>query len=164
MGHGPARELENDSEPTRNLPAALSTKLDEALGRMDQFDEGFRHARDEERLAQMAKRWGQTSKAVLDLLRDVTKVLHAGHQVSLDVGADGGGRATRPWVEETSNKFDRLYLTLEEGGSVLAISGNMTLARCTIDELTYPFLEKLVVVWVVKSIDARTRGMSQHHG
>ncbi len=159
MGHGPARELETDTEPTRTLPARLATKLDEALAKMDDADAGFRHARDEERQAQLAKRWGAKSKEVLEQFREITKVVHAGHQVSLDVGADGGGKGTRPWVEETSQKFERLYLRIEdETGWVVAESGNLTLARGTLEEVTYEWLEKLVVVWIVKSIDLRTRG------
>lgn len=158
MGHGPARELET-AKDLRPLSPNLSGKLSTALSRMDKFDDEFAHAREEERQAQLAKKWGQRSKEILEEVRDIMKVLHQSHQLSLDVGADGGGRTTRPWVEETSQKFDRLYLSLEDDGSVLAQSGPMTLARSPLEEIDYEWLEKLIVVWVVKSIDGKTKGM-----
>jgi len=158
LAHGPPRELESDTEPPAALPPNLATKLDAALSQMDRYDAGFRAAREEERQAQLAKEWTKRSKEIMEDFREITRVLHQHHQVSLDVGADGGGRATRPFVEETGQKFERLYLTLEEGGTVLATSGQMTLARSPIGELTFEQLQKLVVVWVVKSIDQHTRG------
>ncbi|MEN0066554.1 MAG: hypothetical protein AAGA48_30745 [Myxococcota bacterium] len=158
MGHGPARELETNSGPTRELAAGLANKLTEALSRMDLHDDSFRDAREEERQSQLAKRWGRQSKEILEQFREITRILHQSHQLSLDVGADGGGRTTQPWVEETAHKFERLFLKLEEDGSVLATSGPMTLARSPLEEVNFDWLEKLVVVWVVKSIDAQTRG------
>lgn len=160
MGSGPARELESDTEPTRKLPGQLASKLDEALAKMDQIDPGFANAREEERIAQLSKHWGRKSKEIIEHFRLINKVLHAQHQISLDVGADGGGRNTRPWVEETSQAFEKLYLRLEEEtGWIVAESGNLTLARGTMEEVNFEWLEKLVVVWVVKAIDARSKGV-----
>lgn len=158
MGDGPARELEVDTGPPPELSPGLSNKLGQALDRMDQVDEAFRTARDEERQAQMAKRWAKQCKDILMELRTIIKVLHESHQLSLDIGSDGGGRGTRPWVEETAHTFDRLYLSLEDSGSVLASAGDLMLARSPLADINYEWLEKLVVVWVVRSIDARTRG------
>lgn len=154
MGHGAPRELEQNDEPERSLDPAVHAELSRALDKMDRSNPAFKASRDEERGAQIVKLWNRTCKEIDAHLRALARVLINSHQLSLDMGSDGGGRGTKPWLEETSMAFDRLVFRLEDG-TVLATTGDRVLTRGSIDDVSYEWIEAAVVAWVVSSVEQR---------
>jgi len=148
MGHGPARELQTATEEPPELDPAIAKRMAEALNKLDALDPEFKASRDEERDAQMSKNWGRKCKDINDHLRTVARVLIRSHQVGLDNGSFGGGRQTQPWIEETQGKLGRLMFQLA-GDEVQVVSGEKLLGRGTLDEVTYDWIERMVVKWVI---------------
>ncbi len=100
MGHGGARELEDDSGPAKILDPAVAAKLTAALTKFDAANPAFKSSRDDERYMQIVKAWGRAVSTIQGNLRTAIKVFLLSHQLSLDVGCDGGGQGAKPWVEE----------------------------------------------------------------
>ncbi|HHO50156.1 MAG TPA: hypothetical protein ENK18_04600 [Deltaproteobacteria bacterium] len=155
LGLGASRELKQQDRPQRPLEPELHERLTTALDKLDQLNPAFKASRDEERGAQMVKLWNRTCKDIDAHLRTLAKVLIDSHQLSLDMGSDGGGRGTRPWLEETSMAFQRLIFRLEDE-TVLATTGDRILARGSLDEVTYDWVQSAVVAWVVTSVEQHT--------
>jgi hypothetical protein len=149
MGHGAPRELEGNNAPLPELDAALSEKLGHALKTLDAADANFRQARDEERFMQRVKTWNNTCKEIDAHLRIIGQVLIQAHQFSLDIGSDGGGKNTQPWIEEVGLTIPRLHFRLEDDGSVSAVSDGNPLMRCALDQVGYAWLERAVIAWAV---------------
>ncbi|MBX2801733.1 MAG: hypothetical protein KTR31_28905 [Myxococcales bacterium] len=159
MGLGAPRENQQPDKPLKPLTPETSRRLGEALQHFDQLHPDFKQGRDDERDAQRAKIWNRTCKEMDGHLRQVAKVLINSHQLNLDMGSDGGGRGTKPWIEETSSRFDRLYFRLE-GDTVIASFGqDQEVGRGTIDGITYDWIEQAVVEWVIRSVQSATVGV-----
>ena len=143
------------TEPTgRPLAAEVSARLGAALEQMDHLDPQFKANRDEERNMQMVKIWNRTCSTIDGHLRALAKVLINSHQLSLDMGSDGGGRSTKPWLEETSMRFERLVFRLE-GQQVVVTSGDRAIGRGSIDDVSYDWIEEMVVAWVIGAVEAK---------
>jgi hypothetical protein len=155
MGHGAARELESASGPLPDLDPALAERLDVAMAKMDTLDAEFKSSRDDERLAQMSKRWNAVCKQVDADFRTIAKVLVNSHQLSLDMGSDGGGIAIKPWMEDTQGKFERLSLRLTADDDVVASIGGRDFARGKPEDVDFDWLMKLVVEWLVQSVEGK---------
>lgn len=156
MGHGGARPAANEGPASdRVLDKAHLAGLTSALERLDQVDETFKANRDDMRFAQRAKLWGATSKEVDTWLRELGNLLHDSHQLSLDIGSDGGGHGTKPWIEDGERKFPRLYFKLLEG-DILAVAGDNEIGRTTLAGLAFEWVESMVVAWIVSSVEAKT--------
>jgi hypothetical protein len=142
----------------RTLNPELAPKLTQALKLMDQLDADFKAARDEERYAQLSKKWNRVTKEISDMGRQLAKVLIQSHQLSLDVGIEGGGPKAKPWIEETSMKFERLYLVLNDDSSVDAMFKDEKIGTGHVDELTYEWYEQMVAEWLVRAIQSKRGG------
>jgi hypothetical protein len=154
VGHGPARTLSGGEDKLVELSPELSSKLDVALEKLDKLNAKFKAARDEERFAQSSKIWNKTCGEIDGHLRNVAKTLVLSHQLNLDIGSDGGGVKAKPWIEEMSQVFERLFFRLE-GDQVIASFGSRTVATARIKDMSYSFVEQAVVDWVVMSIEQR---------
>ncbi len=153
MGHGPARELGGDTGPLKDLNPELAKRLTAALDRMDTVDAEFKKSRDDERLAQLVKAWNKICREIDGYLRDMAKVLIASHQISLDIGSDGGGIATKPFMEDMRLKFPKLQFKLNEDGIVEAVAGDMKYGRIPVNDIDYEWVEKMCCEWVIASAE-----------
>lgn len=154
MGSGPARELGGPGGPVKALSPTLAARLTAAVQRLDKLDPQFKQARDDERMGQLAKAWGGACTEIDAHLRAVAQVLIFSHQISLDMGSEGGGRGAMPWIEETGYKFKRLYFRLEDDGTVVAVAADRTIASAPdLAAISYDWVEQTVVDWVVSSIE-----------
>jgi len=149
MGHGAARELDGPDGPLPELASELSAKLGTAMQRLDGMSAAFKEARDEERFMQRVKAWNSTCKEIDAHLRTIAKVLIDAHQFSLDIGSDGGGKNTQPWLEETAMTIPKVHFRLEEDGKVSAASDGRVIMSCEMDEVSYAWLERAVIEWAV---------------
>jgi hypothetical protein len=136
------------------LTPELSSKLDVALEKLDKVNAKFKAARDEERFAQSSKSWNAVCGEIDTHLRNVAKTLILSHQLNLDIGSEGGGVKAKPWIEEMSQVFERLYFRLE-GDQAVAFYGSRTVATTRIKEIDYTWIERAVVDWVVMSVEQR---------
>lgn len=152
MALGAPRENNQPEEILRPVSDEVSTRLRTALTRMDSVDPAFKRDRDDERNSQLSKQWNKQSKEINTHLNALAKSLVRAHQLSLEVGSEGGGRAIRPWVGETSMRFDRLYLSLHDG-DVVATYRNDEIDRVPRERVTYEWLEQTVVDWVVRAVE-----------
>ncbi|MEQ1505439.1 MAG: hypothetical protein ABMB14_24620 [Myxococcota bacterium] len=148
MGHGPARELAGPESNVVELDPGLAAILDTALDKLDRVDPKFKATRDEERYAQTTKAWHRSCAELDAHLRLVGKVLFTSHQLNLDIGSEGGGVKARPWIDEMNKVFERLWFVLE-GTEVVATSGGATIARAKLKDVSYGWVERAVVDWVV---------------
>ncbi len=154
MGIGAPRTEEKVVE-LKGLSADAVHLLSEALAKLDATHEAFRESREEERQQQLVKLWNQKCRQIDDWFRAIAKVLINSHQLSLDMGSDGGGRSTRPWLEETSQAFARLTLSLEDE-EVVARTGDQEVLRGPVDRLSYEWIEEAVIQWVLIAVEATT--------
>jgi hypothetical protein len=154
VGHGPARELSGGESKVVELNPELSSKLDTALERLDRLNAKFKAARDEERFAQSSKAWNRVCGEIDGYLRSVAKALIESHQLNLDIGSEGGGVKAKPYLEEMTQVFERLYFRLD-GDQAIASFGTRTVATTRIKELDYAWVEKAVVDWVVMSVEGK---------
>lgn len=152
MGSGAPRELKSGG-PVRELPAELHARLTAAVKKMDAVDEDFKQARDDERQSQLAKAWGAMVVQIDGYLREVAEVLINSHQLSLDMGVEGGGRSAEPFFEETGQKFKRLVFSLQEDGTIIATSAGRGIARCRMTDVSYEWILRVAVEWVIISIE-----------
>lgn len=157
MGHGAARELAGPDGPLKEIPAELSAKLKAALEKMDKHDPEFASTREDERHQQTSKAWTARAGEIVEELRAVCKAMVSEHQILCDTGMEGAGVGIRPYVEDTSNRFDKLEYKLEGievqatcTGTVLATAPNM-------DAVDYDFLERATVEWLVWSVGQKVR-------
>jgi len=125
------------------------------MQRLDAMDGAFKEARDEERFMQRVKAWNATCKEIDAHLRTIAKVLINAHQFSLDIGSEGGGKNTRPWLEEVGMTIPRFYLQLEEDGSVTATCDGRKISSCGLHEVDYPWVERAVVEWAVSEAERK---------
>ncbi|MCB9685224.1 MAG: hypothetical protein H6738_06615 [Alphaproteobacteria bacterium] len=151
MGHGPARELSTESGEIPELRADLAQKLSAALEKLDATNAEFKQKRDDERLAQLVKSWNKTCREIDEHLRLVAKVLIASHQLSLDIGSDGGGFTTKPFLEEMREIFPKLQFKLNEDATVDAVSDGVHLGKRPVAEIDYAWLEEMAVDWAARS-------------
>jgi len=159
MGHGAARELATETGPLKPLPEALSAKVGEALAKMDAHDEGFKERRDDERYTQNVKKWGRVAKGMDAHLRTIAKVLIDEHQLSLDIGSDGGGANTRPFLEESSLAFERLYFKLKDGVEVHATYKDESFMQGTTEDAqSYEWIEEAACKWVELAVADKVAG------
>lgn len=157
MGGGAVRNLEEAFVPERPLDPQLSAKIASALARMDQLDADFKARRDDERFQQQVKLWTTTSKVVETYLRAMGNLMHGTHQLSLDIGSEGGGQAIRPFMEDLGQRFPRIYFKLD-GAEIVATVENKPIGRCPLDSIDFDFVEKMVVDWVLRSVQAMQGG------
>lgn len=156
MGSGGARELGQANGPLDPLPEELAKQVSAALEKMDALDPTFKERRDDELYTQNVKVWNSTSKEIDGHLRVLARVLIGGHQLSLDIGSDGGGASTKPWLEETSMSFDRLYFKLKNGTEVHATYKDETFDIGTIEQaVQYEWVEQMVVKWIVLAVSQK---------
>jgi len=147
MGSGAPRELADEGE-LQPLPEKLSRRLGAALEQFDGRADEFKLSRDEERGAQHVKIWGQTCKEMDRMMRRLGETLNAEHQLSLDIGSDGGGGNTSPWFDEERGFFARLHFRLKDG-HVWAISGDRKIDKTKLSEVHYEWIELATVKWLV---------------
>lgn len=152
MGHGPARELSDNSGPAKTLDATLAAKLSVAVQRLDALNPDWAQAREDERMSQLAKSWGGTSATIEGYLRSIGQAIILSHQISTDMGTDGGGREATPFIEETSDLFPRLEFSVQDDGSILAATEDLKIAEVQLEHLSYDWVERCVVEWLVTSI------------
>ena len=153
MGSGAARELEEKRE-LPELDAELARKLTAAVSRMDAVDAEFKEARHNERLSQLVKIWGAACKQIDDHLMTLSNLLNETHQLSLEPGTTGGGREITPWMEESTGRFERLIIRLV-GEDIEVSNGDELIARAPMGDLSYEWMERVVVKWVIVNIKAR---------
>jgi len=159
MGHGAARELEKKTGPVKPLPPDLSEKVGAALKQLDAIDEGFKERRDDELYTQHVKRWGNIARGMDEHLRTLAKVLIEAHQISLDIGSDGGGASMKPWLEETSMVIDRLYFKLVDGTRVHATYKDETFLEGSMEDAQdYDWIEKAVCRWIEVAVAEKQKG------
>lgn len=151
MGGGAVRNLEEAFVPERPLDPELSARVGKALEHMDRIDPDFKARRDDERFQQQVKRWTSTSKEVETYLRAMGNLMHASHQLSLDIGSEGGGQAIKPFIEDLGQRFPRLFYKLE-GAEIAAVSDGKELGRTKLEGINFDFVEKTVVIWVLRSV------------
>ena len=154
MGHGATRTLAEEGASDRELNEELAKRLTVVMDRFDTLDAEFKAARDDQRFAQRAKHWGQLAKTVDGHLRVLSNVLHESHQLSLDIGSDGGGHSIKPWMEDLGRKFGRIDFRLD-GGNIRARAGTQELGMVPMDQVTYEWCEQMVVDWLVRAVEAR---------
>ncbi len=156
MGSGPARELSTGSGPVKPLPEELAAKVERALQKLDSIDEGFKERRVDELYTQNVKAWNKSCKQLDGHLRELAKALINGHQLSLDIGSDGGGASTKPWLEETSLTFDRLYFKLVDGTEVHATYQDETFLKGGVeDAVRYEWVELAVAKWIEVAVSKK---------
>jgi hypothetical protein len=157
MGSGPARELVTDSGPPKPLPDELAEKVEAALSKLDSIDPGFKERRADELFTQNVKAWTRTAKAMDAHLRAIAKTLINFHQLSLDIGSDGGGASTKPWLEETSMAFERIYFKLVDGTEVHATFQDEPILKGSVeDALDRAWLEKAVTKWIQLAVQKKS--------
>jgi hypothetical protein len=160
VGHGASRELGGGEVEVPALGPEHASKLDAALGSLDGLDPRFKEQRDEERTSQLTKAWHRLGSQIDADLRLIAKSVIASHQISLDVGSEGGGIKARPWMEETGGALERLYLGLDADGRMLASVGGRTLGTCTLPEVNYAWLEQVVVDWIVDCVRTKQKTLA----
>lgn len=136
----------------RTLNPELSARLGRALQQLDQVDPQFKSGRDDERLQQTSKAWKDKCKEIDAMLRELTHIIIQQHQVAIDVGSDGGGRDTRPFLEEMSGKFPKLEFRLQNA-KVVAVCNNRGIAQAEISDVNFEWLEQSAVTWMVWLIE-----------
>ncbi|MEQ1570144.1 MAG: hypothetical protein ABMA64_31210, partial [Myxococcota bacterium] len=151
MGKGGARELQSGNQEVAPIRPELAARLEQALGVLDQLNPTFKSGRDEERYAQTTKAWHRVCAEVDHHLRTLGKALVESHQLSLDIGSDGGGVNAKPWIEEIGGSLDRLWFKLD-GAKVVAFFGQRGLGEASLYDLTYEWVEQMVVEWVVAGV------------
>jgi len=152
MGSGAPRELGGPQQELPPVPADLSTKLTFALAKLDQLNAPFKQARDDERSLQTNKAWNAKCKEIDAHLRLGALVLINSHQLSLDIGSDGGGIRTAPWTEETAMAFAKLSIKVEEDGSIAAVSDGETILSGKMEDIDYDWVLKAMIEWAVKAV------------
>lgn len=155
MALGGGRQDDDKAPEGRPLSPQLESALEHALTRLDAVNEGFRDSRTDERNSQMVKRWNQICKEINGYFRAISTVLIQTHQLSLDMGSMGGGRAIRPWLEETTNTLDRLVIKLDDNDEVVAMVGETELLRGPVDRVSYEWVEEAVINWVLTAVDLK---------
>lgn len=155
MGVGAGRPIEGDEEDGRPLSPQLGAAMERALARLENANDGFRTAREDERNSQMVKRWNRMCREIDGHLRAISSVLIHSHQLSLDMGSEGVGRNIRPWLEETTHALDRLTIKLDPNDEVVATVGEIELLRGELDRVSYEWVEEAVVNWVLTSVDLK---------
>jgi hypothetical protein len=151
MGHGAARELEGAGGPLPELDPALAAVLTDVLNKLDARDPVYKAAREEERLGLLIKRWNGICRDLDDHLRVIGKVLINTHQLSLDIGSDGGGMSQKPFLEDLRQKFTKLQFRLEGDGMIGVVAGDLKVGRGSPDEVDFDWTMRMVVEWVVQS-------------
>lgn len=153
MGSGASRELEQAGQlPT--MDEELSRKLGVALNKLDSIDSEFRSGRRDERNSQLVKIWGAACKDIDEYLMTLANVMNDTHQVSLEPGSTGGGRLITPWIEESTGRFPRLTIRLSEE-IVECLSADEVIARAAMTDVSYAWLERVVVKWLVMGVKAK---------
>lgn len=150
MGHGPARELSSESTEVRPLNPALAPKLTAALAKLDAVNSEFKQRRDDERLAQLVKSWNKTCREIDEHLRAIAKTLVASHQLSLDIGSDGGGYATKPFIEEMREMFPKLQFKLNEDSTIDVVCAGDLIGKGSVAGVCYEWIEEMVVEWATR--------------
>ena len=153
MGSGAARELEEATE-LPEMDEELSRKLGAALTKLDAIDMEFRTGRRDERNSQLVKIWGAACKEIDRHLLTLSNVLNETHQVSLEPGSTGGGRQITPWVEESTGRFSRLTIRLNEEVVECSTDAGM-IARAKLDDVSYAWLERVIVKWLILGVKAK---------
>jgi hypothetical protein len=155
MGHGASRELAGKQE-LRVLPEGLSKAVAQALTKMDESDEEFKKSRVDERYSQISMLWSNIGVDMAGHLRIITDAILANHQLSLEIGSDGGGLGAKPFVEESSFKIERLYFGLEqEEERMKAYFADTVVSRVALLDITYEWVEKAVCTWIVHATRAK---------
>ena len=152
MGHGPARELAVADDVTRTLGKEHKARLDVAVERIDDFNEHFAQARHDEKVSQQSKAWSAMCSEMEGQLRMLARVFLRSHQLSFDMGIDGGGLSARVFMEETGRTFERVYFEFDEGELLARYEGN-TLDTIPLEDFSVDWLERMVVEWVVAAAE-----------
>ena len=84
----------------------------------------------------------------------LANVMNDTHQVSLEPGSTGGGRLITPWIEESTGRFPRLTIRLSEE-IVECLSADEVIARAAMTDVSYAWLERVVVKWLVMGVKAK---------
>lgn len=153
MGSGASRELTEAVELPK-MDEELSKKLGAALNKLDSIDAEFRTGRRDERNSQLVKIWGAACKEIDEYLLTLANVFNEVHQVSLEPGSTGGGRQITPWIEESTGRFPKLTLRLVDE-VVECTSADQVIARAAMADVTYPWLERVLVKWLILGVKAK---------
>ena len=148
MGSGASRTMTAEIED-RPLPDGLADKLSAALARVDGVDGEFKAARDDARFQQQVKDWGRISKEIDAHLRSIGNAIYKSHQVSIDIGSEGGGHSTRPFLEDLGRKLGRVDFRLIDGQVIARSSDGKDLGTCGMHDIQYEWLEQMAVEWLV---------------
>lgn len=148
MGHGATRSVTAEIED-RPIDKANAERLAAALAKYDAVDAEFKANRDDARYQQQVKDWGRIAKELDANLRSIGNAIYKSHQVSIDIGSDGGGIATRPFLEDLGRKLGRVEFRLVDGKVVARTSDGKDLGTTEMDDIPYEWLEKMAVEWLV---------------
>lgn len=154
MGSGAARDLGSSADSNRVLDPDAASKLAAAMLKLDAADAEFKMNRDDTRQMQRVMAWTALAKVVDSYLREVGNVLYKAQQVSLDIGVEGAGQGTRPYIEETSRKFEKLSFRMQDG-EIHAVVGSRSLGKSSLDDVSYEFCEKAAIDWLVFVAEAK---------
>ncbi len=155
MGSGAARELGGSADSERVLDPEQNARLGAACLRLDGADPEFKLNRDDTRNMQRVMMWTALAKVVDGYLREVGNVLYRAQQLSLDIGVEGAGQGTKPYIEETARKFEKLSFRLHTDGEVHATMGNRSISHVSLEQLTYEWVEAAAVDWLVFTAEGR---------
>ncbi len=153
MGHGASRTITSEIED-RPLPDTLAQKLGAALAKVDVVDAEFKAARDDARFQQQVKDWGRIAKEIDVQLRSIGNAIYKSHQVSIDIGSEGGGHTTKPFLEDLGRKLGRVDFRLVDG-NVVARTDGKDLGSIDMNAVTYEWLEQMAVDWLVTMASTR---------
>lgn len=148
MGHGATRAVTAEIED-RPLGDELARRLADALVKVDAADAEFKAARDDARFQQQVKDWGRIAKEIDHDLRTIGNAIYKSHQVSIDIGSEGGGHSTRPFLEDLGRKLGKVDFRMVDGKCVARTSDGKELGSTSMHDIQYAWLEQMAVDWLV---------------
>lgn len=155
MGHGAPRELATQQGPLTDLPDELAQRLEGALQKLDSLEPEFGQSRQDERHQQLSGAWMAKSNEIVEHLRTIGKVIVGSHQILTDMAQDGAGISATPWMEEGSNRLERLIIRNLSGPVRAETSKGVVLEAASMEDVDYAWLERAVVEWIVQDIETR---------
>jgi hypothetical protein len=150
MGHGAGRTLAGESGPALQLDEERSKRLGSVLSKFDAKDTEFKAGRDDARFQQRVKDWGLAAKEIDGHLRAIGNAIYRAHQLSLDIGSDGGGHSTKPWIEDLGRKFGRADFRMQDG-EVVARGNDVILGQVPMDQIDAEWIEKMLTEWLIQA-------------
>jgi hypothetical protein len=90
----------------------------------------------------------RSAKEIDIQLRTIGNAIYKSHQVSIDIGSEGGGHSTRPFLEDLGRKLGRVDFRLADG-KVVARTDGKDLGTIDMHAVTYEWLEQMAVDWLI---------------